>query len=108
MKEYRGESVKYPENSRYYWAAIPHFYYVYYVYQYSADVAYAASIAERITGGEEGAAQEYIEFLKKGNSATPVDLLSSAGIDPLSQDTYDHALAYFTSLVDEYERLIKK
>ena len=108
LKEYKGDSVLNLEDSRYQWASIPHLYYVYYVYQYSADVAYAASIAERITGGEEGAAQEYIEFLKKGNSATPVDLLSSAGIDPLSQDTYDHALAYFTSLVDEYERLIKK
>ncbi len=108
VQEYRGDSIVNFEDNRYQWASIPHLYYVYYVYQYSADVAYAASIAERITAGEEGAVEQYIEFLKKGNSATPVELLSGAGIDPLSPDTYDHALAYFTSLVDEYERLIKK
>ncbi|WP_026518019.1 M3 family metallopeptidase [Butyrivibrio sp. MC2021] len=108
VQEYRGDSIVNFEENRYQWASIPHLYYVYYVYQYSADVAYAASIAERITAGEEGAVDEYIEFLKKGNSATPVDLLSGAGIDPLSAKTYDHALEYFTSLVDEYERLIKK
>lgn len=108
VQEYRGDSIVNFEENRYQWASIPHLYYVYYVYQYSADVAYAASIAERITAGEEGAVDEYIEFLKKGNSATPVELLSGAGIDPLSAKTYDHALEYFTSLVDEYERLIKK
>lgn len=107
IKLYRGDSIKYCDDVRYQWASIPHLYYVYYVYQYSADVAYAASIAERISEGEPGAVTEYIEFLKKGNSASPVDLLSSAGIDPLSSETYDYALSYFTSLVDEYERLIK-
>ena len=105
-KEYRGDSVKYFEDSKYQWASIPHLYYVYYVYQYAADVAYAASIAERISG-EEGASKEYVEFLKKGNSASPVELLGMAGVDPLSEETYDYALSYFTSLVDEYERLIK-
>ena len=51
---------------------------------------------------------EYLDFLKLGGSAPPVELLSEAGIDPLSSETYDKALEYFKSLVDEYEELVNK
>ena len=108
LTEYRGDAVISFPASRYQWASIPHFYYVYYVYQYSADVAYAASIANRITSGEDGAVYEYLSFLKLGGSESPVDLLSKAGVDPLSDATYDEALEYFKSLVDEYEELVNK
>ncbi len=106
LKLYRGETIETFPESRYQWAAIPHFFYNYYVYQYSADVAYAASIVERILTGEAGAADDYIAFLKLGGSMPPVDLLSEAGVDPLDKKTYAEALEYFTSLVDEYETLI--
>lgn len=104
--EYRGDAIIAYPDYRYYWATIPHFYYVYYVYQYAAAVAYAASIAERITSGEEGAVEEYLAFLKLGGSAAPDELLAVAGVDPLSEETYQYALEYFAGLVDEYERLI--
>ena len=104
---YRGDSIKTFPESRYQWASIPHMYYNYYVYQYAADVAYAASIAERILSGESGAVEDYIDFLKLGNSMPPVELLSEAGVDPLDKKTYEKALDYFTSLVNEYETLIK-
>lgn len=103
---YRGNTVKTFPDARYQWSNIPHFYYVYYVYQYAADVCYAASIAERIMQGEEGAVENYLMFLKLGGSNSPTELLKTAGIDPLSQETYQYALAYFSDLVDEYERLI--
>lgn len=108
VEEYRGDAVTTFPASRYQWASIPHFYYVYYVYQYSADVAYAASIADRITSNEPGAVGEYISFLKLGGSEPPVELLSKAGVDPLSDATYDEALAYFKKLVDEYEVLVNE
>ena len=105
---YRGDAIIAYPDYRYYWSTIPHLYYVYYVYQYAADVAYAASIAERISQGEEGAVDDYLNFLKLGASASPAELLSVAGIDPLSEETYQYALDYFSNLVDEYERLIKE
>ena len=71
-------------------------------------MAYAASIANRITSGEAGAVDEYISFLKLGGSMPPVELLSKAGVDPLSDTTYDEALDYFKTLVDEYEELVNK
>jgi oligoendopeptidase F len=107
LDEYRGDEITNLPESRYQWASIPHLYYDYYVYQYSADVAYAASIAERILSGQEGAVEDYIDFLKLGGSRPPVELLSEAGIDPLDTATYDAALKYFSSLVDEYQKLIE-
>ena len=107
-EEYRGDAIIAYPDYRYNWATVPHFYYVYYVYQYAADVAYAASIAERITSGEEGAVEDYLAFLKAGGSASPAELLAIAGVDPLSEETYQNALEYFSGLVDEYEELISK
>ena len=104
--EYRGDAVQMFPDARYQWSTIPHFYYTYYVYQYASSVAYAASIAERILTGEEGAVEDYLAFLKAGGSAAPADLLAIAGIDPLEEDTYAEALAFFANLVDEYEELV--
>jgi oligoendopeptidase F len=105
---YRGGTIETFPETRYQWASIPHFYYNYYVYQYSADVAYAASIVQRLLSGEAGATEDYIAFLKLGGSMPPVELLSEAGVDPLDKKTYDEALEYFKSLVDEYEYLISQ
>ena len=102
---YRSDYIRSYPDYRYYWSEIPHFYYVYYVYQYASSVSYAASIASRITSGEEGAVDEYLTFLKLGGSAAPSELLAAAGINPLEKSTYDEAMEYFRSLVDEYERL---
>ena len=105
-QEYRGDTVETYPSARYGWAGIPHFYYGYYVYQYATSVAYAASICERITSGEEGAVEDYLDFLKLGASRSPVELLTVAGVDPLDAETYQRALDFFGGLVDEYERLV--
>ena len=104
--EYRGDTVKTFPDSRYLWAGVPHFYYNYYVYQYAAAVSYAASLCTSIVNGEEGAVEAYLNFLALGCSQPPAELLKSAGIDPLEEETYQKALDYFSSLVDEYERLV--
>ena len=103
---YRSDAIRSYPDSRYQWADIPHFYYVYYVYQYASAVCYAASIAERILSQEEGAVDDYLTFLKLGGSASPEDLLSTAGIDPMDETTYQEALDYFGGLVDTYEELV--
>ena len=106
LDTYRGDAmIAYPD-ARYAWSEIPHFYYVYYVYQYASSVCYASSIAEGILSGEEGAVEDYLTFLKLGRSDSPQVLLSAAGIDPLSEDTYRAAMDYFRGLVDEYDRLV--
>ena len=105
VNTYRGDAVVSYPDSRYQWASIPHMYYNYYVYQYATAVAYAASICERISSGEEGAVEDYLAFLKLGGSMAPEELLDVAGIDPMDPETYESALSFFGGLVDEYERL---
>ena len=106
LNTYRGDTViSFPE-TKYHWADIPHFYYVYYVYQYATSISYAASIAQGILNGEENAVENYLNFLKAGYSAAPQTLLSIAGVDPLNAETYHAATDYFKGLVDEYERLV--
>lgn len=106
LKTYRGDSIiSFPE-SKYIWAEIPHFYEPYYVYKYATSITYAASIAQGILGGREGAVEDYLSFLKAGRSADPQTLLSIAGVDPLKGETYHAAMDYFKGLVDEYEQLV--
>ncbi len=105
---YRGDTITTFPNARYQWAAIPHFFDGYYVYQYASSIAYAASIAPRILNGEDGAVENYIAFLKRGNSASPMELLKTAGIDPLSDEPYQQAMQYFSGLVDEFEKLVEQ
>lgn len=105
-QECRGDTIESFPDSRYGWASIPHFYYNYYVYQYATSVAYAASICERITSGEEGVVEDYLAFLKLGASQSPEELLAVAGVDPLDAETYQRGLDFFSEMVDEYERLV--
>ena len=102
---YRGDTIKTYPDSRYQWTQVPHFYYDYYVYQYATAVAYAASICQRITSGEEGAVEDYLSFLKLGSSAAPAELLATADVDPLNAETYQRALDFFGGMVDEYEQI---
>lgn len=104
---YRGDSVEYYQEDGYYWAKVSHYYTPYYVYQYAADIAYAASIAQRITSGDKKALDHYIAFLKLGDSMSPTELLNVAGVDPLSEKTYDDAMEFYKELLDEYEMLIE-
>ncbi len=107
FREYQGDAVIFGENEGTYWAELDHFYYSYYVYKYATAVTYAASIVQRILGGEEGAVEAYLSFLKAGSSARPSELLAIAGVDPLKKETYEGALTYYRDLVDEYEKLVE-
>ena len=57
----------------------------------------------RIISDEEGAVEDYLAFLKLGNSMAPADLLATAKVDPLDAETYQRALDFFGNLVDAYE-----
>ncbi len=104
--DYYGDSVAFGENSRYLWAALPHLYYGYYVYNYAVAASCAAVLCAGLRDGGSDALADYMELLSAGSSAAPAELLAAAGADPLDPATYDAALEYFAVLVDEYEALI--
>lgn len=85
------------------WARIPHFYNGFYVYQYAVGISAACNIADRIQSGDAGAAEDYLTFLKAGDSGNVVDLLNLAGVD-LSNANYINAFtARFERLLKEFE-----
>lgn len=104
-KIYYGEDVIFPEGFEYRWAVIPHFYYGYYVFKYATSSAYATTIAQRICDGKEGAVSSYKEFLTRGSSASPAELLKVAGVDPLDKTTYNDFVKAFEGMINERIKL---
>ena len=107
-KLYFGEAITHDEEINYEWARIPHFYYNYYVYQYSTGFAAAIALSQRVLNGGEAEVNDYIGFLKGGNSKTPVDLLKGAGVDMTDPKVVSDALKLFGELLDEMEQLAEE
>jgi oligoendopeptidase F len=87
------------------WAQFSHLYAPFYVYQYATGISGAHALARGVLDGEPGAAERYLEFLRAGSSADPLDLLRSAGVDLASPDPVEETFAILASLVDRLESL---
>lgn len=87
------------------WAQFSHLYAPFYVYQYATGISGAHALARRVLDGEAGAAERYLGFLRAGDSAYPLDVLRSAGVDLASPEPVEETFAVLSSLVDRLERL---
>ncbi|MBQ1525807.1 MAG: hypothetical protein IIZ75_01610 [Lachnospiraceae bacterium] len=108
VREYYGDSVTVYEDFGIDWARIPHMYYNYYVYQYATSLTYAASICALADEKGQEEIDAYLDFLKAGNTAAPSELLGIAGVDPLSDETYEEAAKFISELIDEYVKEVKQ
>ena len=88
------------------WARVPHFYYDFYVYKYATGMASAICIADRILRGEPGAVDAYLDFLRSGSSAPPLDLLRSAGVDLTTATPTSEAMDRLGRTLSGLEELI--
>lgn len=93
------------------WTRIPHFYYNYYVYQYSTGFAAATTLAQRILSGDAAKRDAYLNYLKSGSSALPIEVMQKAGVDMTKPDylktafaTFDERLAEFSQLAHELKK----
>lgn len=101
---YFGPDVVVDEEIDMEWARIPHFYTPFYVYQYATGYAAATAFSKKILEEGSPAVEKYINnFLKKGSSKAPIDLLRDAGVDMGSVEPIQQALDVFTELVDKLE-----
>lgn len=105
FEKYNGPDSALTGASRYGWSRIPHFYYNFYVYQYATSIAGACSVSERIANGGEGALEDYLEFLKSGDSNDGAALLKIAGVDATSPAFADALIARYNNLIDQIEKL---
>lgn len=104
---YYGPAVEKDPEIAYEWSRIPHFYYNYYVYQYSTGFSAATALADKIISGEEGALDKYLTYLKSGNSDFPIEVMKKAGVDMTEKDYIEKAMAVFERRLNELEELIK-
>jgi len=107
-QEYYGLSKEDNPQIQYEWARIPHFYYNYYVYQYSTGFAAASALAEKIVHGSQDDRDCYIEYLKAGKSDYPLNIMRKAGVDMEKEDYLNDAFAVFERRLDEFEALVDK
>ena len=80
-RKYYGEAITIDEPLKMEWARIPHFYTPFYVYQYATGYSAATALASAILEQGEPATRRYLNFLTKGGSDYPIELLKGAGVD---------------------------
>jgi oligoendopeptidase F len=89
------------------WMRIPHFYYNYYVYQYSTGISAAVSIVRQILDEGEPAAADYRAALKTGGGKYPLETLKTAGVDMTSPEPIEDALETYGDYLDEMAALME-
>ncbi|MBC5792887.1 MAG: oligoendopeptidase F [Nanohaloarchaea archaeon] len=89
------------------WMRIPHFYYNFYVFQYSTGISSALDIVSRIMNGEEGAVEDYLEMLGSGSSDYPVELLKGSGVDLTTKEPFEKAMDRYEKRLDQMEELVQ-
>ena len=88
------------------WATFGHLYVDYYVFQYATGISGANALARRILAGTPGAVEDYLSFLKAGDSLYPVDALKLAGVDLTTPAPVEAAFEVLAGLVDRLEKLV--
>ncbi|MEO1188699.1 MAG: M3 family oligoendopeptidase [Pseudomonadota bacterium] len=97
-----------PDSYNYEWAYIPHFFYNFYVYQYSTSLAAAVYYADKIREGDEETTQAYLEMLAAGGSGHPYDLKLKTGLDMASPAPYQAVEARMNRIMDEIEAILDR
>ena len=88
------------------WGRIPHFYRRFYVYKYAISYCASAALSKAVLEGREGALENYMNFLKSGGNAYPIEQLKAAGVDLSSPQPIEDAMALFNDLVAQMEELL--
>lgn len=108
VKKYFGKDVAVDKQIACEWMRIPHFFSTFYVYKYSTCISAASAIVKRIETEGEAYVAKYIDFLKCGDSKSPLDSLLVAGIDMTSPEVVESAVADFASCVAQFKEIYDK
>jgi oligoendopeptidase F len=108
VKRYFGKDVACDKQIAYEWSRIPHFYTCFYVYKYATCISAASAIVKRIETEGEAYISKYIDFLKCGDSKSPLDSLLVAGIDMTDPHIVSGAIEDFSSAIAQFRSIYKK
>ena len=90
------------------WSRIPHFYSSFYVYKYATCISAASAIVKRIENEGAPYIKKYIDFLKCGDSLSPLDSLRVAEIDLCDPSVVDTAIEDFSATVKQFREIYNK
>jgi oligoendopeptidase F len=88
------------------WAYIPHFYYNFYVFQYSTSFTASTMLAENMLSGGDEMVEKYIEFLSSGNSEYAIPTLKKVGIDMETDEPFEVTMAKMNQVMDDIEVIL--
>ena len=117
VREYYGHAAGICEVKDIYraeWAYIPHFYYNFYVYQYSTSMVSSIKIADGIRA--EAAAvpastakrDAYLTMLASGSSRYAFDMLKEAGVDMTTPAPFAAAMKEMNRIIDAMEAILDR
>ncbi|EGP5734885.1 oligoendopeptidase F [Enterococcus faecium] len=106
--KYYGPAVEEDPEIKFEWSRIPHFYYNYYVFQYSTGFSAASALAKKILNQEPEALENYLAYLKAGNSDYPVEVMKKAGVDMTQAAYIEDTMSMFEQRLNELEELIDR
>ncbi len=104
LETYYGPEMHFEENSDVGGLCVQHFYDPYYVYQYATGIVVALALMEKVLNGGEKERQAYLDYLKLGNTKTPIESLKVAGIDLTTTAPIEVAMKKIEGLLDEFEK----
>lgn len=107
-KQYYGPAIDNDDEIAMEWMRIPHFYYDFYVYQYATGFAAATTLSQRIEDDDLAHTEAYLNFLKSGSSAYPIETMQKAGVDMTQREYLEKAFKVFEERLNELEKLIVK
>ena len=90
------------------WSKIPHFFYNFYVFQYSTGIISSMALAEMVSNGTEKERDAYLGMLKSGGKDYPINILKEAGVDMTTKEPYEKAFKRFDNLVSEMEKIMTR
>ena len=89
------------------WAYIPHFYYNFYVYQYSTSFTAAQAIVARLQDAENGIVDKYLAFLSSGCSDYAIPTLQKVGVDMTGSEPFDLTINKMNRIMDQIEDILE-
>lgn len=104
-KKYYGNSINLNENISTMWTRRMHYFRPYYLFKYATGVSSAIYISKKILSGDDKFKEKYLNFLKKGGSNYPHELLLEMGVDLTKPEVINEAIDYMEELIIKFNKI---
>lgn len=106
LEEQFGDAVDIDPGFRHEWVSIPHFYFSpFYVYAYSFGQLLTLSLYQRFREQGDEFKPAYLEILRAGGAAAPMDILDNAGLNVRTATFWQGGFSVLEGVLSELEAL---